>query len=272
VSITLTLHTQPEVPLEAEHVSPDGLAGLSADEIARLPLQYGNQTAALGEFFAVTGTGADEVRVVGELRKVKLLGAAMSGGRLVVEGVGGMHLGAAMRGGVIDMHGDAGDWVGAEMSGGRIVVHGNAGHMLGSAYRGSRKGMTGGEIIVHGNAGNEIGGTMRRGTIAVGGDTGDFVGVNMLAGTIVVLGALGWRAGAGLKRGTIATMHPARVLPTFNYDCAYQPTFLRMYLRALRAAGLPIADEQIGGYYKRWSGDMLELGRGELLVLDTVTG
>jgi formylmethanofuran dehydrogenase subunit C len=266
--ITLTLHTQPDVPLEAEIISPTGLAGKSTGEIARLPLQHGNQRVALGEFFRVAGDGGEELRLEGDLARVKLLGYAMAGGRMLVAGKAGMHLGAAMRGGEIEVRGDVGDWAGAEMQGGRLLVRGSAGHLLGSGYRGSRAGMTGGEIVVLGDAGNEVGGTMRRGLIAVGGATGDFTGVNMLAGTIVVLGELGWRAGAGMKRGTLVTMREPRVLPTFEYACTYEPTFLRLYLRHLRALGLPLGEAQIGGRYRRWSGDMVELGRGELLVLE----
>lgn len=266
MSTILTLHTQPDVPLEAEVISPDGLAGKSADEIMRLPLQHGNRQVALGEFFTVAGSGAEELRLEGDLARVKLLGYGMSAGRLIVAGHAGMHLGAGQRGGEILVEGNVGDWAGAEMQGGRLVVRGNAGHLLGSGYRGSRKGMTGGEIIVLGNAGNEVGGSMRRGLIAVGGSTGDFSGVNMLAGTLIALGGLGWRAGAGMQRGTIVTMGEARVLPTFNYACTYRPTFLRLYLHHLRTLGLPIDEAYLAGHYRRWSGDMVELGRGELLV------
>jgi formylmethanofuran dehydrogenase subunit C len=127
--------------------------------------------------------------------------------------------------------------------------------------------MRGGEIIVHGSAGNEIGGAMRRGLIAIGGDSGDFTGVNMLAGTIIVLGRLGWRSGAGMKRGSIISMHPAEILPTFTFDCTYQPTFLPIYLQHLRSVGLSISDAYLKGPYRRWSGDSVELNRGEILLL-----
>jgi formylmethanofuran dehydrogenase subunit C len=268
MSIRLTLHTAPEVPLEAEHISPERLAGLDAAAIAALPVLYGNRRAALGDFFRVDGTADDELRLSGDLSKVKLIGCGMTRGRIVIEGDVGMHAGAQMRGGEIIVEGNAGDWLGAEMIGGRIVVRGNAGHLVGSVYRGGSKGMLGGEIIVHGRAGNEIGNGMRRGLIAIGGDSGDFTGVNLLAGTIVVLGAMGWRSGAGMKRGTIVSMQPARILPTFTYACTYRPAFLRIYLSHLRALGLPIDATQIDGAYRRWSGDANELNRGEILLLD----
>lgn len=270
MSITLTLQTNPAVPLEAETITPDRLTGLSETEIAALPVQYGNQKAALGDFFrvSVSDSSSDEVRVEGDLCRVKLLGAGMTKGRLVIEGDAGMHVGAGMAGGQIVVEGNASDWVGAEMSGGRLEIKGNAGHLVGSGYRGSTVGMKGGEIIVHGSAGNEVGSAMRRGLIAIAGDSGDFTGVNMLAGTVIVLGQMGWRSGASMQRGSIISMHDAPILPTFTYACAYRPTFLSMYLRYLQNLGLPITQAHLNGYYRRWSGDSVELNRGEILLLE----
>jgi formylmethanofuran dehydrogenase subunit C len=268
VTLELTLHTAPVVPLEAEVLSPARLAGLSERDVAKLGVVYGNQRAELGEFFRVTGSANGELRLTGDLSRIKLVGAGMAAGRLVVAGPVGMHLGAGMAGGEIIVEGDAGDWVGPEMTGGRIVIRGNAGHMVGSACRGSAVGTRGGEILVFGSAGNEVGSGMRRGLIAIGGDCGDFAGVNMLAGTIVVLGSLGWRAGAGLRRGSIVAMHPAELLPTFAYSCTYQPPFLRLHLLYLRRLGLDVTPPMLNGNYQRWSGDAVELNRGEVLLLD----
>jgi formylmethanofuran dehydrogenase subunit C len=268
MSIKLTLYTLPEAPLEAEVISPDKLAGLSAAEIAALPVQHGNERAALGEFFKVVGNGNKDVELEGDLSEVRMLGVGMSDGRLVIHGPAGMHLGAGMSGGNILVEGDAGDWAGAEMLGGRLVIKGNAGHLVGCAYRGSPTGMQGGEIIIHGHAGNEIGGTMRRGLIAVGGDSGDFTGVNLRAGTIIVLGQFGERPGASMLRGTLVSMRPVELLPTFHYACTYHPSFLRLYLLQLQAMGLPVSDAQLHGQYQRWSGDSVELNRGEILMFE----
>ena len=257
-----------DIPLEADVLSPERLAGLSAAAAARQEVHYGNGTAPLGEFFEISEADGEALRLVGDLSKVKLIGAGMASGRIVVEGSVGQHLGTAMTGGEILVAGGAGDWVGPEMRGGRIEIKGDAGHAVGSAYRGSRVGMAGGEIIVHGRAGNEVGNGLRNGLIAIGGDCGDFAGVNLLAGTIIVLGALGIRAGAGMKRGTIVAMRRPEILPTFTYASRYRPDFLRLYLKRLCATGLPIDDAQIDGAYHRWSGDSVELNRGEILVYD----
>ncbi|HET9700840.1 MAG TPA: formylmethanofuran dehydrogenase subunit C [Burkholderiales bacterium] len=269
MSLTLTLHTQPDVPLEADAIAPERFEGMSAGQIAGTALQYGNQRANIGDFFEVEGDADGEIRVAGDASRVKRIGSGMTRGRIVIEGDAGMHTGAAMAGGEIRVEGNAGDWLGAEMSGGRITVTGNAGHMVGSALRGARPGVLGGEIIVHGNAGNEAGGGMRRGLIAIGGDSGDFAGVNMLAGTVVVLGSLGWRPGAGMRRGTIVSMRPAELLPTFFYACAYRPVALRLVLNHLRTLGLPVTDAQLTGRYRRWSGDGVELSKGEILLLQS---
>ncbi|HMQ50833.1 MAG TPA: formylmethanofuran dehydrogenase subunit C [Anaerolineae bacterium] len=267
MSLTLTLHTTPDVPLEADVISPDQLTGKTVSEIEVLTLHHGNQTVALADFFKVGGQAGDEIVVDGaDLSRVKLIGRGMTRGRLRVLASVGMHVGAAMSGGELLVEGNAGDWAGAEMRGGRLIISGDAGHLLGSGYRGSHAGMGGGEIIVHGGVGNEVGGAMRRGLIAIGGDTGDFTGVNMLAGTIVVLGRLGWRTGAGMLRGTIVSMHDTELLPTFSYATTYQPTFLRLYLLHLRALGLPVEEQQLSGRYRRWSGDAVQLNRGEILL------
>jgi formylmethanofuran dehydrogenase subunit C len=232
-----------------------------------LPLQHGNAQVPLAEFFTVEGDAGDgHIRIEGDCSRVKLVGAGMTTGRITIHGNIGMHLGAEMSGGEIQLHGHAGDWVGAEMRGGRIHLHGDAGHLVGAAYRGSRLGMRGGVILVDGKAGNEIGGTMRRGLIVIGGDTGDFVGVSLIAGTIFVFGRPGIRTGAGMKRGTIALFGAKpQLLPTFRLDCVYRPVFMGLYLRQLRAWGFSFPQEFLHGSYQRYSGDLVSLGKGEVL-------
>ncbi len=266
MGLNFSLHTAPSAPMEAEALSPARLAGLSANEAAALPVYHGNRKAVVGDFFRVTASDGPGLHVEGDLSRVKHIGAGMNAGQIVIHGNVGAHLGAGMSGGEIIVEGDAGDWVGPEMSGGRILIKGNAGHMIGSADRGSAIGILGGEIIVFGNAGNEVGNTMRRGLIAVGGHSGDFTGVNMLAGSIIVFGELGLRSGAGMKRGSIVTMHEAELLPTFNFDCSYQPVFLRHYLLHLDQLGMRVDESHLYGRYHRWSGDNVELNRGEILM------
>jgi formylmethanofuran dehydrogenase subunit C len=271
VTLTLTLREQPAVPLETEGLTPNGLAAASRAEIEALPVWHGRERTRMGEFFAVSGSG-DDVRVEGDLSRVKLVGAAMSSGRLTVAGPVGMHAGAGMTGGELHVEGDAGDWAGAGMRGGRLVVRGSVGRQLGGVYAGDRAGMRGGEIVVHGDAGEQAGAGLRRGLIAVAGRVGEAAGLRMLAGTIVALGGVGARAGAGMRRGSIVTMAPATPLATFVFSCTYRPPFLGLYLRRLRALGLEVSDDQLEGRYARWCGDGLELRRGEILILSRAAG
>ena len=43
MSLKLSLHTVPEVPLEAEALSPYRVAGLTDTEVAKLPVMHGNR-------------------------------------------------------------------------------------------------------------------------------------------------------------------------------------------------------------------------------------
>ena len=268
MTLTLTLREPPAVPLETEGLTPDRLAGLRRGEIEAIGVWHGNRRAQLTDFFAVSGDGDEELRVEGDLRRVKFLGAGMTAGRLTVAGDAGMHTGSEMRGGELVVEGDVGDFAGTAMRDGRLVVRGSAGHHLGGAHPGERTGMRGGEILVHGDAGDQVGAGLRRGLIAVAGGVGEGAGLRMLAGTIVALGELGARPGAAMRRGTIVAMSQVTLLPTFGFACTYRPPFLRLYLRHLRDLGLPLTDEQIEGPYARWCGDGLELRRGEILILE----
>jgi formylmethanofuran dehydrogenase subunit C len=267
--LTLTLREQPTVPLETEGLTPDGLANRRCGEIEALTVWHGNRRAQLADFFAVSGNSDEELRIEGDLRRVKFLGAGMTAGRVIVAGDAGMHTGADMGGGELVVDGDVGDFAAVNMRGGRLVVQGSAGHQLGGAHPGERAGMRGGEILVHGDAGDQVGAGLRRGLIAVAGRVGDAAGLRMLAGTIVALGGVGAQPGAAMRRGTMVAMSQVTLLPTFSYACSYHPPFLRLYLHHLRALGLPLTDEQIEGRYARWCGDALELRRGEILILET---
>jgi formylmethanofuran dehydrogenase subunit C len=271
VTLVLTLRARPAAPVDAEGIRPDALGALRRADIERLELFHGNRATPLAELFTVSGDGEPDVRVEGDLARVARLGAGMASGRLVIAGSAGAHAGAGMRNGELVVEGDAGDWVGAAMRGGRIVVHGAAGHRLGGAYAGSRAGMRGGEILVHGDAGEEAGAGLRRGLIAVAGRCGAAAGLSALAGTIVALGGCGRHAGAGMRRASLVTMAATTLLDSYSFACVYRPPFVGLCLRRLRSLGLPVAEAHIEGRYARWSGDTLELGRGEILILETDT-
>jgi formylmethanofuran dehydrogenase subunit C len=266
--LTLKYHGTTTIPVEAEAITPDNLADKTPAAIAKLPVQHGNREEPLGSFFSIEGDASDrQLHIEGDCTRVKLVGAGMASGKITIHGDIGMHLGSEMTGGEIHVHGNAGDWVGAEMRGGLIHVHGNAGHLVGAAYRGSRLGMRGGAILIDGEAGNEIAATMRRGFVAIGGNTGDFPAVGMIAGTLFVFGQPGLRPAANMKRGTLALFaDPGPLLPTFRFACAYRPLFMALFLKQLEGWGYGPGKAVRDGRYRRYCGDLVSLGKGEILV------
>ena len=260
------------VPVEVEGVVPNRLRQMSLDDIRRLEIFHGNEKIPLGEFFNVSGDPSDEhMDWDGDLSDVHWIGAKMESGTIQVHGNAGRHVGSELKGGTIQVDGDAGDWVGGEMHGGFIHVRGRAGHLIGAAYRGSRRGMTAGTIFIDGSVGNEIGHTMRRGLLVIGGAAGDLAGFNMLAGTILVLGSGGIRYGAGMRRGTIILCgeDPPQLLPSFRYGCRYHPGIMQILLRQIGRSSFDIPPELFAASFAVYHGDLIEGGRGEILVKST---
>jgi formylmethanofuran dehydrogenase subunit C len=280
--IVFTLKDQPPVPLEAEILSPDHIAGLDNAAIRALPVFLGKRQLRVDDFFTVegeacdqvigdpaTGDGANgvEIEIRGDAAKVKWIGRAMTRGRITVVGNAGMHLGAYMKGGQIEVTGDASDWVGGEMANGLIRIRGNAGGQVGAAYRGSLQGMRDGMILIEGSAGLEVGMRMRRGIIAVKGKVRDFAGLQMKGGTILLCSGAEIRTGAWMIRGTIISLEPLQLLPTFPYACTYNPEFLRVYARHFETMlGLTIPHDEKAGGYERYCGDTSVPGKGEILI------
>jgi len=246
-AVTLTLATPPTQSLMADYVAADRFAALSEREIAGLPVVHGGRRATLGDFFRVQGERSRVVRVEGDLARVEAIGAGMAGGEMLIVGNVGPDLGLAM-------------------VGGRIDVHGSAGENAGGARPGASRGMTGGEIVIRGDAGARAGAAARRGLIVVTGNAGPRTGRAMIAGTVVVLGSTAAGAGRFLKRGSIVALGAIERPATFRYACTYQPPHIPLLLRYLRARyGLGVEDRYIAGRYERHSGDLAELGKGEIL-------
>lgn len=275
--LVLTLKGATKLPVEAEVISPDSIAGKTLEEVKALQVYRGNKVFSLSEFFDVEGNVAEtpeeqHIVVDGDAGHVKYIGKGMTAGLVVVQGDAGMHTGAQMTGGDLTVTGSAGDWLGAEMKGGLIRVHGDAGNQAAAAYRGSSEGMTGGCILVKGSVGSEACSFMRRGMLVVGGGTGPFTGVHMNGGEVFVFGELGKRAGAQAKGngGFIAGFGGVReVLPTYIYETTYTPTFMRLYLRQLtRNLGVEEAARFIDAPMRRYRGDMAVGGSAEILVAE----
>ena len=222
---------------------------LSARELCDRPVYLERDgDARLGDLFELDGQPNGRIRFVGQLDQADRLGAGLIEGEVIVEGGVGREAGLAQAGGRIDIGGDAGPRAGA-------------------APLGFKRGMTGGELIVRGSAGAEAGAAMRRGLLVILKTASDRAGLGMIAGTVVVFGPVGTDAGLWSKRGSVVAL--GRITPplTYSYACTFQPVHLRLLLTRLRDSyGLPVRPRHLNGFYRRYSGDMAELGKGEILA------
>lgn len=268
MALTLRLRSASSIPIEIDGFLPANTRGKSASAIEQWPVAQGNRTVPLAELFEIRGTpNDDEIRFEGNLGSVHGLGVGMTSGTILVEGDVGRHLGAEMSGGRIEVRGSVSDWVGAEMKGGSILIHATAGDGAGGAYRGSRQGMSGGTLIIQGDAGSEVGRGMRRGTILVGGSCQGGLGYDMLAGSIVVAGTCGPHPGAGMRRGTLVLLGATPpLLPSFRRGGLHRPELMPLVFRSIQRHGGRLDPDLARANYEYFHGDMLSLGRGEILV------
>jgi formylmethanofuran dehydrogenase subunit C len=202
----------------------------------------------LGDLFHIEGQPTGRIEFTGELELADRLGAGLQEGEVLVKGNVGREAGLAMAGGILDIDGDAGPRAGA-------------------APLGYKRGMVGGELIVRGSAGAEAGAAMRRGLLVIGRTAGSQTGRGMIAGTVIILGAAGPDTGLWSKRGSVVALGKITPPETYAYACTYQPIHLRLMLARLRSRyNLPIQRKHFTGLYHRYSGDLAELGKGEILA------
>ena len=264
--VILTLRAPLARPVEAECISPDRFATASEREIAELPVWEGKRQLPLGELFAVRGERSATVRVEGDVSAVDALGAGMSAGELVAEGSVGRYVGTRMSGGRLHVRGGAGYGAGLEMVGGVLEIDGDAGDRLGASRLGASKGMAGGEIVVRGSAGAEAGASARRGLVVVCGNVGERAAHRMIAGSVIVLGSAARGAGEWSKRGSVVVTGDVVPPVTYRYACTYHPPHVALTLRRLRGRfGVALDERWVNGLYRRYSGDLSELGKGEIL-------
>ena len=221
---------------------------LSASAMAQRPVYLERDgTVQLGDLFEVQGEPNGRISLTGNLEHADRLGAGLSEGEVVVDGNVGREAGLAMAGGTLD-------------------ISGNAGSRAGAAQLGFRRGMTGGELIVRGSTGVEGGAAMRRGLLVIVGAAGSQTGLGMIAGSVVVFGPAGPDTGLWSKRGSVIALGRISPPATYAYACTFQPVYLRLLLNRLRTSyGLPVRRRHLNGFYRRYSGDMAESGKGEIL-------
>jgi len=189
----------------------------------------------------------------GDCTRVKAIGAELCSGSIRIEGNAGMHLGREMSGGRIEVQGDVADLVATGMGGGEIHITGNAGDLVGAAWPGSKQGA---RAILHALYAQSIHGWCDH--RKSGKRKGDH--------------RRSWlrdRHGAGMRRGTIAAMDAStqpELLPTFKFSCLHKPVWLSFFLRELKSVGFPVPEDCLDAEYRRYCGDFLTLGKGEVLV------
>lgn len=249
-TIAITLKGTLGISVEAESISPDKFASLTLEQIKSLTVWQGNRQKMLSDLFTIEGDDAPataeetNIRLAGDFFQVKRIGEGMTAGVVEVQGSVGMHAGNNMKGGLLSISGNADDWLAREMRGGKVVVMGNAGNYVGGGYRGEKCGMRGGEIEVRGSAGAFLGEHLCGGSIRVLGDAGDFAGAANQGGTIFI-GGRAHLPGAEMSKGAITVKGEAKVLPSFQK------------MEIVQIDGLA---------FQKYAGDLVDNGKGELLV------
>ncbi len=275
MTVILSLRKAPDIPLEADTVTPTHFAGKGVKEIGEIPVQCGNEVLKLKDFFDVSGKSAPnpdetDILVKGDLRKVKMIGKGMNGGQITVEGDVGMYLGAEMVAGRIHVKGSVGPWAAAEMEGGNIQIEGDAGDYFCSGYRGTPEGMRGGRVYVAGNVGREMASHMRKGLIAVKGNVGPQSAIRMMGGTIIVIGDMAERVGVQATKGMIFCLGKMESLfPTYKFSGSSEREFINYYLRYLKERRPDFLSENISPSEKwvKYMGDFAEANPGEEIYI-----
>ncbi len=247
-----------KIPITAECISPDFVAGKSLREIELTQVWEGNRRVKLGSLFKIAGEMGSApndctIRIRGNVSAVRRIGYEMSGGSIQVDGDAGMYLGERMKGGMITVAGNAGSWLGTQMRGGHIEVKGNTGDSIGGSVRGGTKGMRGGTIKIHGDCGTEAGAWMQNGMIRIGGSCDLYAGMHMKNGTVVVERDCQGRVGAQMTGGKVIVLGNAGgLLPSFQFE--------EIRERA------KVGDEKITGPFYVFSGDVNEGGKGQFFA------
>lgn len=77
-------------------------------------------------------------------------------------------------------------------------------------------------------------------------------------------GRCGYETGAIVAFGTCE-----QLLPAYRFESVFQPVFIRVFLKRLRQWGLSVNLEKAEGLFRRYSGDITALGKGEILIYDS---
>lgn len=249
--VDLEFHPPMQGRVDASSLQPDFILRMTRVEMEHLTLTISNQIIPLAEACTILcdPEGVDDLVLSGETQILTKVGHSMKGGKLTVEG-------------------DAGDEVGVDMTSGLIRVHGSVGDWCGANKTANSSGMQGGMIFVDGRAGDQVGAGMRRGLIYISKNTGQYTGARMAAGTILCGGKLGDNPGLGMKRGSIIASKIDCLLPGFYPAGKADDEWLKVCFSEVRRAGMSLPAKWLKAIPMRFTGDHLEMGKGEILVYE----
>ncbi|WP_020185161.1 formylmethanofuran dehydrogenase subunit C [Methylopila sp. 73B] len=236
-----------------------------AADLERLSIGYGFRRVALGELFAVSGSGADRLTIAGGLPLLDRVAAGLTAGELVVDGDVGAEFAKGATGGVAIVKGSAGAYAASELAGAKVVIGGDVGERLGAAGDGSRRGMSGGAVVVGGSAGLRAGERLRGGVVIVHGDAAEGAATDLIAGTFAVGGALAGPAGRGMKRGTLLLRAAEGLASGFGDAGEHDLVMLRVLVRRSQELASFLGKDVARA--RRFAGDLNVAGKGEALIV-----
>jgi len=111
-NLVLAPSRQFKVPVTAECITPDFVAGKSVRELKMANVWEGNRSVKLSSLFSIEGESDDKpedcaIKISGNVAAVRRIGYAMTGGSILIDGDVGMYLGERMKGGTITVTGNA---------------------------------------------------------------------------------------------------------------------------------------------------------------------
>ena len=137
--LTLTLKTTPNFKLNCSKLTPNNLAGLSIEKIAKLKLGNSKNSPQVSDFFDISEGDVNHIifknNQSNDMTQLDFIGANMSQGKITVCGDAGDRLGDKMRRGVILVEGNVGNYTASRMVAGTIAILGEIGAYTGFAMK-----------------------------------------------------------------------------------------------------------------------------------------
>lgn len=148
-NLTFTLKTEPDFKLNCGALTPNNLAGLSSEKIAKLKLGTSKNSPQVADFFDISFEKVNQNIKAGSstnhiifknspkcnMAQLDFIGANMAQGKITVCGNAGDRLGDKMRRGLILVEGNVGDYAASRMLAGTLGILGKCGAYTGFAMK-----------------------------------------------------------------------------------------------------------------------------------------